>query len=611
MLGFVAWQSIRSQEQLVRQELRTQYEREAATLSVELGAFVDRVLDELMTTLRDAPSEDTVTALAGLERTEPFIARTFVLDTDGGVRLPAGDAAADAPFADHIRTTRRNHPEWPTALTLRAVAPSAQKRVVAEARPEPVAAEALPQARRRSEADQAVREISTRQYIARNLAEPPELGLSEESVAPSQPKIARSQSRALLDSEATVDAFSSPPAQTVERPMIRSSGWTIWPEPDEPGIVGWVETQQDPAIASVVIDMDFLKENLRVLIPRSDETALQVRIVDPHGRSILGKEPPDPGTVADFRYALGSILTNWSVDLQLAPGWDRTTESIRALGQWVLLAMIAAILGGGTLLLWQAERARRDALQKSNFVSTVSHELRTPLTSIQLYAGMLAEERVSDPAKRAAYGKRILGETERLTRLVTNILGHQKRANSSTHPTESNPASAPAPPLLLTDYLNAQAEHFRPLLEQAGLQLIDEIADAPHAAVSISPDALGQCLTNLIDNAIKYAGPGKTVTLKSSIHPTRQSAVINVADNGPGVPLRLRKRIFEPFYQCDRKLTDTTTGLGIGLSLCQSLLREAGGSIICQPPEADTSGAVFRIELPVNNAPSAPPRANT
>jgi signal transduction histidine kinase len=205
-----------------------------------------------------------------------------------------------------------------------------------------------------------------------------------------------------------------------------------------------------------------------------------------------------------------------------------------------------------------------------------------------MYAELLAEGRVQDPGKVKSYLGVMIKETERLTRLVNNVLDFSRiEQGRRRYNLERVDAAA-----LANEVLDGQA----PRLQEAGLALETTGLDAP-APVRIDRDALAQILLNLLDNAVKYGAAGGRLTVALDRDGARTR--IRVEDYGPGIATVHRGRLFEPFHRADDSLTSTHPGTGLGLSISRRMLRDMGGDLCYEP--APGGGARFTLELPDEN----------
>ena len=289
---------------------------------------------------------------------------------------------------------------------------------------------------------------------------------------------------------------------------------------------------------------------------------------------------PDAPTVA---VPLGPHLPNWHIPATPPPATTGHATST-LLASLLLATFLVALLSGGALLAWQGYRHHRDARRKTTFVSNVSHELKTPLTTIRMYAEMLKEGRLPDPQSRAAYLDVIVGESQRLTRLVNNVLDFSRL--------EQGRKSYRHEDLSLHRLIRSITEAHQPRLAEAGLHLTLHLPD-PDLTLHTDPDALEQVLLNLLDNAIKYARDGREITLHLHHHPTPS---LDISDLGPGVPPDHRERIFTSFHRVDDTLTARQPGAGLGLSIGRRIMRDLGGDLTYH--DRPGGGATFTIILP-------------
>jgi signal transduction histidine kinase len=246
------------------------------------------------------------------------------------------------------------------------------------------------------------------------------------------------------------------------------------------------------------------------------------------------------------------------------------------------LGIVAFVVLLGTLFLWRALRAEtRLATRKAEFVSAVSHELRTPLTSIRMYADMLKEGWVKDEQTARDYFVLISAESERLARLVNNVLDFSRieKGKKSFDMREGDPAPV----------MREVAEVLGPYLEEQGFALsLDVPATLP--ACRFDRDALTQILVNLIDNAVKHGK--EEVRLEAEARDG--DVVLRVLDRGPGVPADERGKIFDPFQR--GQAASRGGGSGLGLALVRHYALAHGGRI--EVSDREGGGAAFALRLP-------------
>jgi signal transduction histidine kinase len=233
-------------------------------------------------------------------------------------------------------------------------------------------------------------------------------------------------------------------------------------------------------------------------------------------------------------------------------------------------AVLAASVLGLAALYRMVSVVVSFADRRSNFVAAVSHELKTPLTAIRMYGEMLRDGMVSSEAKRDEYYRHITVESERLSRLINNVLEFSRLEKGTRQVALVVGSVEPV--------VREVAELLRPHVEGEGFELhLDVDADLP--AVRFERDALMQVLWNLVDNAVKYArdAPAKRITLRC--RHDAGGVYVGVRDHGPGVPSRYLGKIFEPFYRGESELTRRSKGTGLGLALVHGLVERMGARV--------------------------------
>jgi signal transduction histidine kinase len=242
-------------------------------------------------------------------------------------------------------------------------------------------------------------------------------------------------------------------------------------------------------------------------------------------------------------------------------------------------AAVAALLFGVVRL---SER-------RAAFVSAVTHELRTPLTTFRLYTELLAENMVTEPARRTQYLDTLHAEADRLGHLVENVLSYarlERRGRAQRRETTT-----------VGRLLDASAERLQQRAAQADL-LVEIAADdmARDAVVVVDPVAVEQILFNLVDNACKYAAAASDRRLHVDAVIDAGAAVIAVRDHGPGIPAAMHREVFRPFSRPLDHATPNIPGVGLGLALCQRLARSIRGELRIGPCQG---GAAFELRLPI------------
>jgi two-component system phosphate regulon sensor histidine kinase PhoR len=233
----------------------------------------------------------------------------------------------------------------------------------------------------------------------------------------------------------------------------------------------------------------------------------------------------------------------------------------------LVLSCIVIVAGVATILL-AAEKERRVSALKSDFVANVSHELKTPLALVRMFGEMLQSGRVASEEKRQEYLGIIVRESERLTNLIENVLDFAKVERSGREAYELVEGDVGAA-------VTKAANVYRYRAERDAVQLVVEVA--PNLPLArIDERAIQLAVINLVDNALKYAPNGKTVTVRATEE--RGYVAVRVIDQGPGVAFEERHRIFDRFVRGTHAHDSARVrGSGIGLALVKHIAESHGG----------------------------------
>lgn len=204
---------------------------------------------------------------------------------------------------------------------------------------------------------------------------------------------------------------------------------------------------------------------------------------------------------------------------------------------------------------------------RANLLRAISHDLRTPLTSISGNAGILIgnSKVLSEEQKKGLYTD-IYDDSMWLINLVENLLSISRIEKGTLN-------------------LNLQAELMEEVISEALLHvnrnsekhIIRTVLDDELLMARMDSRLIVQVLINIVDNAIKYTQYGSHITL--SARRDKQKVVVEVSDDGPGISEEAKSRLFEMFYTADNIRGDGRRGLGLGLSLCKSIVNAHGGTI--------------------------------
>ena len=253
----------------------------------------------------------------------------------------------------------------------------------------------------------------------------------------------------------------------------------------------------------------------------------------------------------------------------------RTMFATAAIGS---LFITSTFLFGALLFVRTIRRERRHARAKADFFDNVSHELKTPLAGIRLNAELLAQERIPDAALRRGALDAIIVESDRLGRMVDELLDFSRLEKGTRRYSLET--------FNLAEFALAPAEVQGAVGASQGRAKVR--AAGPGANVVADKDAIRQIGVILVSNAIKYAPEG-------DIDIEVDGNLARYMDRGPGVPRGDEERIFERFHRCDDSLAAKTSGSGLGLAIARALARGMDGDLTYS--RRPGGGSVFTLTL--------------
>ncbi|HZZ85328.1 MAG TPA: ATP-binding protein [Anaeromyxobacteraceae bacterium] len=348
-------------------------------------------------------------------------------------------------------------------------------------------------------------------------------------------------------------------------------------------------------IPEVQLLADLLETRSERLRPK-EEPERELLAAIPDAAAVVGKDARirvanvSADAFAAAGRAAGHTVLELTRSAELAEAVQRALEgSARRLelqlpgAHRILVAHLTPLLRGEVLLLLrdvtqsrEAERARRD------LVANASHELRTPVTAIHGAAETLLGGALEEPAQARQFVEMIARHADRLARLTRDLLDLSRIESGQW---AMNVAPLDAVPLAVNalELYAASAAERRLRLERSLPERLLVRAD---------PRALEQVLVNLLDNAIKYTPPGGAVTLSGAAED--QTALLSVADTGPGIERHHLPRLFERFYRADAGRARDQGGTGLGLAIVKHLAQAQGGSV---GVESGAGGSRFWVRL--------------
>jgi len=221
---------------------------------------------------------------------------------------------------------------------------------------------------------------------------------------------------------------------------------------------------------------------------------------------------------------------------------------------------------------------------RKEFVANVSHELRTPLTVIKGYVETLRDGALKEPERAQQYLATVERHTQQLTNLVDDLLELSRL--------ESQPDLPRAVSVDLAAIARKAVDLLMPAAQKKNQSLTADLARVP--VVVGNPDYLERAIANLIDNAVKYTPEGGQIIV--STREADAGALVEVSDNGIGIPAADLPRIFERFYRVDRSRSREMGGTGLGLSIVKHIVQAHGGSV--DVTSVVGKGSTFRFTIP-------------
>ncbi len=239
------------------------------------------------------------------------------------------------------------------------------------------------------------------------------------------------------------------------------------------------------------------------------------------------------------------------------------------------------------LVIASARQARRLAAQQMAFVAGVSHELRTPLAVIRSAAENLAHGVIRQPDRAQQYGRLIQDEEKRLSDMIEQVL--------ALAGAESGQSTAAFQPVDLSALVHQTLKGCQQALSARDMHVVQHLPDGLPPAYG-EAHMLEMALRNLILNAVKYSDPGKQVYIEAAYDPATAHLMLNVRDEGMGIPAHEVPHVFEPFFRGETSRAQQIRGNGIGLSLVQRILEAHNGQVTVT--SALNQGSTFTLHLP-------------
>jgi len=347
------------------------------------------------------------------------------------------------------------------------------------------------------------------------------------------------------------------------------------------------KTGQTGEFLASLLRVGDLRESLNAHLKANNPPGLSVLLRSTSsGKILYGAEMPS-GLTPAFTEFFPENFPPWRVEVFQDEGADTGTPLYKNVFFWIILALLAIVFFGSGLIIRTIVQEVNLLNLKSEFIASVSHEFKTPLTAMGAILERLLSNEVQDPKKVQEYYRTLSHDSERLKRLVKNVLDFTKIEDGKREYR-----------LMATDIarlVRQEVDNFKKENERAGFRVETRI-DENLPPVLADEEALKQALHNILDNAAKFSRREKNIDV--AVIRREDSVEIAVEDRGIGIPENEQKKVFEKFYRGKQASSVSPTGTGLGLTLVKHIMDAHGGEVVIrsQPGNGTCVGLILPLE---------------
>jgi signal transduction histidine kinase len=329
-----------------------------------------------------------------------------------------------------------------------------------------------------------------------------------------------------------------------------------------------------------------LKESLDTRITENSPPGISILFRSTLSETVLYGREKSAGQVPAFSDFFPENFPPWKVEVFQDEGLGGGIALYKNIFFWTILALLVIVFLGSGLIIRTIVQEVNLLNLKSDFIASVSHEFKTPLTAMGAILERLLSNEVEDPKKIREYYRILSHDSNRLKRLVKNVLDFTK--------IEDGKREYKFEAIDIARLVRQEVDSFQKETELAGFKVETRIDD-DIPPVLADDEALRQALHNILDNAAKFSGREKKIDVTVLRQPDRVE--IAVQDRGVGIPESELKKVFEKFYRGKQASSVSPTGTGLGLTLAKHIMDAHGGDVVIRSQPGKGSRVALTLPL--------------